>query len=90
MKLVLRILKNCFNGKNWTVGILIGELNLGFVEQTRRERMELSIQERLKDLHLSDDMIELLKSGLVDNRWAYKFLLLSISHKKSATYFYRV
>ena len=29
--------------------------------------MELSIQERLKDLRLSDDMIELLKSGLVDN-----------------------
>ncbi len=29
--------------------------------------MELSIQERLKDLRLSNDMIELLKSGRVDN-----------------------
>lgn len=29
--------------------------------------MELSIQERLKDLRLSVDMIELLKSGREDN-----------------------
>ncbi len=29
--------------------------------------MELSIQERLKGLRLSNDMIDLLKSGRVDN-----------------------
>lgn len=29
--------------------------------------MERSIQERLKDLRLSNDMIELLKSGQADN-----------------------
>ena len=34
--------------------------------------MVLTIQERLKDMRLSDGMIELLKSGILENELIYK------------------